>query len=136
MLIGNFPFTKIGKGYLGVIFRPLIDVLVFAEKKEEWFSARMVVDSGADYTLFPRRFAEFLGIDFLNDCFAQTSTGIGGSETVYLLRRGVRLKIGNWEAKTPVGFLERDDVPALLGRLKCLEKIGVSFRNHKIILEK
>lgn len=119
-----------------MIFRPLIDVLVFAEKREEWFPARMVVDSGADYTLFPKRFAEFLGIDLLNDCLAQTSTGIGGSETVYLYKKGVKVKIGDWEVKTPVGFLERDDVPALLGRLKCLEKIGVSFRNRRTILER
>jgi hypothetical protein len=136
MLIGSFPFTKIGKGYLGVIFRPLIDVLVFADKQNEWFPARMVVDSGADYTLFPKRFAEFLGIDLLNSCFAQTSTGIGGSETVYLYKKGIRIKIGDWEERIPVGFLERDDVPALLGRLKCLQKIGVSFRNHRTILER
>jgi len=136
MLIGRFPFTKIGKGYLGVIFRPLVDVLVFAEEKNEWFPTRMVVDSGADYTLFPKRFAEFLGIDLLNDCFAQTSTGIGGSETVYLYKKGVKIKIREWEARIPVGFLERDDIPALLGRLKCLENIGVSFRNHQTIMEK
>jgi hypothetical protein len=37
MLIGRFPFTKIGGGHLGEIFRPLITVLVFAERKQRWF---------------------------------------------------------------------------------------------------
>lgn len=136
MLIGKFPFAKIGEGYLGTIFRPFVEVLILAEQKQTWFPVRMVIDTGADYTLFPKRLAEFLGIDFLGDCLAQTSTGIGGSETVYLYKKGVKIKIGDWEERVPAGFLERNDVPILLGRLKCLEKIGVSFRNRRTILEK
>lgn len=136
MVIGSFPFTKVGKEYLGAIFRPYVSVLILAEKKTIWFPAQMVVDSGADYTLFPKRFAKFLDIDLLGDCFAQTSSGIGGSETVYLYKRGVKIKIRNWEKMIPVGFLERDDIPPLLGRLECLEKIGVIFQNRRTILEK
>ena len=87
----------------------------------------MVVDSGADYTLLPKVYAELLGID-LRSCVPMTTSGIGGSETVHLCK-SLNVKLGDWRAKVPAGFLERDDVPALLGRLKFMEEMEVTFKD-------
>ena len=130
----EFPFTKISKGPLGEIFRPYAEVLIFAKKRKVWLPANMVIDTGADYTLLPRKYAISLGIDLSNDCIAETSLGVGGSETVYLYKN-LLIKLGSWQKKIPVGFLERDDIPALLGRLEFIEALKVIFENHKTIFE-
>lgn len=50
------------------------------------------------------------------------------SLTVYLFEK-IRMKLGNIEYNIPVGFMERDDIPPLLGRIKCLDKLKVVFYN-------
>ena len=136
MQINKFPFTKINKSRLGIIYRPYIDpVWLFSQKRKDWIFSRMIVDTGADYTLLPRKYAIDLGIDLIKDCLVETTLGIGGSETVYLYKN-LKIKIGNIKQIIPVGFLERDDVPPLLGRLKCLENLELIFKSRQTILKK
>ena len=127
MLNARFPFTKVGKTYLGTIYRPYAKIKLSSEKVDEWIPVEVVVDTGADYTLLPRRYAFLLGIDLTTDCLPETTLGVGGSETIHLYKKGVKVKIGNWESSVPLGFLERDDVPPLLGRLKALEVFDLTF---------
>ena len=75
MEIAKFPFKKIGKEYLGAIWRPYATVSIKA-KNTDWILVQMLVDSGADYTLLPRKYAELLGIDF-SKCVPKTTLGIG-----------------------------------------------------------
>jgi hypothetical protein len=124
--VARFPFRRIGKEYLGTIRRPYATVLVRG-KGRRWISVEMVVDSGADYTLLPATYAELLGID-LAACVPMTTFGIGGSETVHLYK-SLNVRLGDWRAEVPAGFLERDDVPALLGRLKFMEALEVAFKD-------
>lgn len=134
-IIANFPFKKIGKTDLGIVYRPFINALVFSSQREKWIPIEMLADTGADYTMLPRRYADILGIDLNIDCSPSTTTGIGGSETVYFYKF-LKIKIGNWQKKIPIGFLERDDIPAILGRLKCIEIIEAIFKNRQIIFKK
>jgi len=90
----------------------------------------MVVDSGADYSLLPRYMSGYLGINLLSDCKAFSTFGIGGKENVFLLEKA-KIKLGAWEINAPVGFLERDTVPPLLGRHGFMEKFSTIFFNHK-----
>lgn len=136
MAIGKFPFVKIGRGPLGEIFRPYARISLLAEKRRRWIPANLVIDTGADYTLLPRTYAIALGVDLMKECIAETSLGVGGSETVYLYRKGILIKIGKWQQRIPVGFLERDDIPPLLGRLRCLEALRVIFQNFEASFEK
>ncbi|MCX7785566.1 MAG: retroviral-like aspartic protease family protein [candidate division WOR-3 bacterium] len=133
MKIAEFPFRKIGKEYLGIIRRPYATVLIKG-KNDEWLPIEMIVDSGADYTLLPKRYAEILGIDLI-DCVPKTTLGVGGSETVYLYK-SLTIRLGKWQKKIPVGFLERDDIPALLGRLEFIEALEVTFKNFNTIFRK
>lgn len=130
--IAVFPFTFIGKTKLGEIYRPYAIVLAYSKVRNKWQPVEMVVDTGADYTLLPKRYSVILGIDLTRDCAAETTLGVGGVETVYQYKN-LPVKLGNWEKKIPVGFLERDDVPALLGRLDCLEELNLNFKDRKTI---
>lgn len=94
----------------------------------------MIIDSGADYTLFPKKYAQILGVDLLNDCLVETTLSIGGAETVYQYKN-LLIKIGSWEKQIPVGFLERNDLPALLGRLECLESLRLTFDDKESLFE-
>lgn len=132
----RFPFTKIGKAYLGQVYRPYAKVEISSDEVNGWIPIEAVVDTGADYTLLPRRYAFLLGIDLTTDCIPETTLGVGGSETIHLYRKGVRVRLKDWEGKVPLGFLERDDVPALLGRLKCLEIFEITFKNRATIFRK
>jgi len=58
----RFPFRRIGKEYLGTIWRPYAKVMIQGPN-QRWVSVEMVVDSGADHTLLPGRYAAMLGID-------------------------------------------------------------------------
>jgi len=133
MEIAKFPFRKIGKEYLGTIWRPYAIVLILS-KNNEWVPVEMMVDTGADYTLLPKKYSEVLGIDLIN-CVPKTTLGVGGSETVYLYK-SLTVRLKNWQKQIPVGFLERDDIPALLGRLEFIEAFEVIFKNFEIIFKK
>lgn len=130
MLRVRFPFTKVGKTYLGRIYRPYAKIEVSSDKTDEWVPIESVIDTGADYTLLPRRYAPLLGIDLMADCLPETTLGVGGSETIYLYKKGAKVRLGSWEGNVPLGFLERDDIPTLLGRLECLEIFELTFKNR------
>ena len=91
----------------------------------------MVVDTGADYTMLPKRYADLLGINREKDCLCKTTLGIGGSENVYFYKP-LQVRIGKWDSEIPVGFLGRDDIPALLGRLAFLEALKVIFYHRYV----
>lgn len=135
MQIIKSPFKKIGKTDLGIIWRPFVNVSLLSEERKEWWPIEMLADSGADYTILPKRYADNLGIDLNIDCSSITTSGIRGSETVYIYKK-LKIKINNWQKEIPVGFLERDDVPPLLGRLNCLEVLEVIFKKHQTIFKK
>lgn len=124
----NFPFVFIEKTKLGKVYRPYATIYVFSKERKKWQPIQMIVDTGADYTLFPKRYAQILGIDLNLDCQSEITLGIGGAETVYQYKN-LSVRMGRWEQKIPVGFLERDDVPPLLGRLVCLETFKLIFQN-------
>lgn len=131
--IASFPFAYIGNTKLGKIYRPYAFVLAFSKIRKKWQPIEMIIDSGADYSLLPKRYAAVLGIH-LGECEEEKTVGIGGTETVYQYRH-LPIKIGTWEQKIPVGFLEREDIPALMGRLGCMEVIKLIFDHRKSILE-
>lgn len=106
-------------------------VSVWSKKRREWLEYSMLVDSGADYTLFPRYVADELGIDLEKETKKCESRGVGGGAVVYFLKKGLKIKIGNLEIKTPTGFLSGGDIPPLLGREECLNLFDLRFHKFK-----
>lgn len=132
--IASFPFIFVGNTKLGKIYRPYAIVSVYSKRRKKWQPLEMVIDSGADYTLFPKKYASILGVDLFRECFVETTLGIGGAETVYQYKN-LQIRVGNWKKQIPVGFLERDDIPPLLGRLECLESIRLTFERKESLFE-
>lgn len=128
----TFPFEKRLSRILGEIYRPVAQIFFFSGVKKRWYEIWMLVDSGADYTILPKYFSYRLGINLEKDCKVFKTAGIGGQEKVYFLKI-MRVKLGQWEREIPVGFLDRDDVPPLLGRHGFLETFEVLLSsNHTI----
>jgi hypothetical protein len=90
----------------------------------------MLVDTGADYTLLPRAYATVLGVSLETQCRRVRTAGIGGTELVHLLPR-LSMRLGPWSRRIPVGFLDHDDVPPLLGRVRCLDSFDVRLVRHQ-----
>lgn len=128
----NFPFEKVPSPIFGTVYRPVAWVSFWSKTKIEWIGMWMIVDSGADYTLLPRYMSAYLGISLKNDCQSFATFGVGGKETVFLYKK-VKIKLGTWDLTAPIGFLEKDDIPPLLGRQGFMEKFATLFFNHKTI---
>ncbi len=90
----------------------------------------MLVDSGADYTLLPKVYTEYLGVETKRDARLFSTMGIGGREQVLVVHRWL-VKIGSWKRWIPLGFLFRDDIPPLLGRQSCLDKFKVTLHRRR-----
>ena len=132
----KFVYEKVGKSFFGDMYRPVAKVSLKALKNDIWTDAWMVVDTGADFTVLPRYFAEDLKISLEHDCVKDVTSGIGGEQTVYLCKSKIKAKIGLLEREVPLAFLDSNEVPALLGRLGFLETFNTEFLKTHIVLFK
>ena len=123
----NFPYESKKSVIFKQTKRPIATVDFWSDRFKKWISYNMIVDTGADYTILPSSDAIDLGVDLKKECQTFETRGVGGTETVYFLKKKIKIKIGNFVRKIPVGFLSRDDIPELLGRQKCLNKFKVLF---------
>lgn len=130
-----FPFEEQKTEIFGLIRRPIAVVLFWSEKLKNWIPIKMVVDTGADYTILPSWLAEKLGIHLSRDCRKFTTYGVGGKQAVYLAKNGCKVKLGSWEKKITLGFLKDNNIPPLLGRLQFSELLKVTFANYKTKFE-
>jgi len=130
----TFPFTYITINSFGKVYRPLAEIAVFKKDLGIYIKRTLVVDSGADFTLFPLKDALAFGISIQRETKKEVSFGIGGEETIFLYQR-LPIMIGDIKLTIPVGFLNSNDVPALLGRQACLEICELSFESHKTMIE-
>ena len=125
----KFPFEKRPSSIFGQVFRPIAKVNFWSNKIKRWVEIIMIVDTGADYTLLPRFYALDLGINLRKDCIPYSTTGVGGAEKVHIFKKA-KVKLGKWGRVIPIGFLDRDDIPPLLGRQDFLENFKVVFYKH------
>lgn len=125
-MILKFPFRVEKSSILGVVHRPVAQVFLWSKIDKEWIETWMIVDTGADYTLLPRFMAYNLGVNLEKECKIFTTYGIGGGEKVYFLPK-IKVKLGNWERIIPIGFLERNEIPPLMGRNLFFETFETLF---------
>ncbi len=108
-------------------------ILFWSHVTNYWVLIWMVVDSGADYTILPLRYAHELGIDLSRDTDEQSTGGIGGKTRVHLIKKLWQVRLGDWERQIPFGILDNNDIPPLLGRHCFLETFKVTFHKHVTI---
>lgn len=125
----SFPFQYIGSNKFGKIVRPFATLLILKKDVGIYLQRFLVVDSGADFTIFPRKDAYSFGIDLEKETVKDKIFGVGGQETVYLYEN-LEIKLGNVKLTIPCGFINRNDVPALLGRQHFLELFHTCFKDH------
>ncbi|MBI4670613.1 MAG: retropepsin-like domain-containing protein [Chloroflexi bacterium] len=126
----TFRFQEIPSHSFGRIYRP-VAVVEFEHKTDAfWLPIRMIVDTGADFSILPRSFALPLGVD-LADCELQQTQGIGGNANLFLYR-GQMARMGKYTRKIPIGFLDQEAGPALLGRHEFFETFRVIFAERQV----
>jgi len=128
----TFQFEKNFSPILGTIYRPIAQVFLFSKSTNRWQEVWMLVDTGADYTILPKYVSKRLGVHLEKDCSILKTGGIGGEEKVYFLKK-IKAKLANWERQIPIGFLDRDDIPPLMGRHLFFETFEAIFsQNHSL----
>jgi predicted aspartyl protease len=129
----EFAYDDIGKSTLGHILRPVAKVTFNSLKENQKVDIWMIVDTGADYTILPRHFADKLRVSLEDDCFKDTTYGVGGGQDIYFCKKKIKVTIGNFLREIPLAFFDNNEVPALLGRLGFLETFNTEFLKKHIV---
>ena len=125
--VTRFPYEVRTSHLFGTIRRPIAHVQIYSAALQRWLAYTMVVDTGADYCVLPASVALDLGIP-LQTCERQIVSGVGGRQQIFLYR-ALQIRLGSWIGTLPVGFVEHEDVPPLLGRYQWLDVFDMRFCN-------
>lgn len=132
----KFAFENVGSSFFGAVYRPIARVLLQSLKNNIWTSTWMVIDTGADFSILPRYLSEDLEVSLEKDCVKDTTTGVGGQQSLYLCKKRIKAKLGTHERDVPLAFLDSNELPALLGRLGFLETFNTHFlKNHFVVFK-
>lgn len=93
---------------------PVIDISLVKKNSDEEFSFLVLVDSGAEVSLFSRSDADLLGISFEQG--KRIDIGSISGEKFLAFVHPVIIKIGKEELEIDVAFSEKDSVSRVLGR--------------------
>ena len=130
----SVPYEQRASTIFGTIRRPVAQVALHSLALQRWIVYTAIVDTGADYCVFPRSVALDLGVS-LEACEPHTASGVGGQQKV-LVHRRARMRLGPWELAVPVGFVEHENIPPLLGRYCCLDAFDLRLRQFVTTLSK
>ncbi len=128
----SFEFTKETSSIFGAIYTPYVRIKIWSEISQDWIEVEMLVDTGADYTILPAFLAYALGIDLEKECKKYSSVGVGGKQITFFYP-DLKVKIGKFERQIPVGFINSDHVPPLMGRHGFMETFETSFNKNQSI---
>lgn len=128
--VAQFPHQLKKSPLFGQVTRPIARVDIWSEGYSQWERVEMVVDSGADYTILPRYLAVLLDIDLQTQTKQVKTQGVGGKQVVYFLS-SIEIKLGKRQLSIPVGFLDTNQVPPLLGRHQALDAFEVHLEGGK-----
>ena len=115
----------------GPIWRPVIPVKL--RNQDNILSCEVLVDSGADITLIPKRVGTYLGFTLTNEEEIKELYGIGEGAAPFLIRE-VFIKIGNIEKQIRVGWALIEEIPILLGRLDLFNLFDIKFKQRDEII--
>lgn len=122
-----FPFKEKASNIFTKIKRPVATIYFWSKLIDGWLGYEMIVDTGADFTILPQYRSLDLGVNLRNDCLPKQTSGVGGSTLVFFCKKRIRIKIGEYELKIPLGFLNSNSIPPLLGREECLNLFKLTF---------
>jgi hypothetical protein len=115
------------------VLRPIINITVkFQDRSLRLFA---LLDSGADWCLFPASVGEYLHIQ-VEQGEKIEFTGVSSLGVAYF--HEVKLEIGGWGHNCLVGFspdLDKMNVPAVLGHTGFFDRYEVTFNFKKETIE-
>lgn len=88
-----------------VIYVPLLDTKLCYQGRQTIFSFSSLVDSGADFCVFPAKFGRLIGLP-IEEGEAIITSGIGGKEILYFhkVQVGVVIREQIWKFECEAGF--------------------------------
>jgi len=108
---------------------PAVNVSIKKENSKNEFSFLILVDSGAEFSLFTKGDAELLGIDLQKG----EKINIGGvtGDRFLAFIHSILIKIGKKEFKIKAAFSNRNDTPRILGRNPLFSNFFIVFDHQK-----
>lgn len=85
----------------------------------------MLIDSGADITLIPKRAGDCLGFEIEKETI-QEIRGIGEGVVPYIIKT-VQIEIGEYQINGRIGWVLIEEVPFLLGRVDIFDQFDIGF---------
>lgn len=104
---------------------PAVEVSLFGNKCSDEFSFLVLIDSGAEISLFTKSDAELLGIDLEKGEAIEINSASGDNFSAFV--HFVKLKIGQALIDAEIAFSEKDDTPRLLGRHSIFSDFFIIF---------
>ncbi len=117
----SIPYTRIeipprGSFPAKTLYAPLVKTFLFQKNKRADFSFDSVVDSGADFCVFPVQFGKMIGLDIESGQQLPTF-GVGGKDTIFFheIKVGIAVREEIWSFECSAGFSRKMNT-GLLGR--------------------
>jgi len=110
-----------------IISFPAVTVSLIKRDSKEEFSFLVLIDSGAEVSLFTKSDSQLLGIPLDKGEKIEIGSVSGDKFSAFL--HPVILKIGNERLKIKVAFSEKDNVPRILGRNPAFSYFFIIFDN-------
>lgn len=108
---------------------PAIELSLSKENSQKEFSFLVLVDSGAEISLFTKSDAELLGLSLARG--EAVEIGSASGDKFLAFKHTLVIKIRDKQFKVKVAFSSRDDTPRLLGRDPIFNYFFVIFDNEK-----
>ena len=106
----KFKYARFGK-----TLRPVIPIKV--KKGSKKINYQVLVDSGADMSIFDEELGEFIGLN-VRSGKAHEVFGVGGKASIYYLHK-IKIEVGGWEYEIEAGFM-----PNVAGRVMPYGLVG------------
>ncbi len=130
----EFPYKQCISQNIGVIWKPYAMVRVITNERN--YRCQMLIDSGADITLIPKKAGDYLGFEPDKEMIREIR-GIGEGAVPYIIKT-VQIEIGEYQIKGRIGWVLIEEVPFLLGRLDIFDQFDIKFDHlaRKVSFEK
>jgi len=112
-----------------VIAFPAITIILKKENSLNEFSFLVLIDSGAEFSLFTKSDAELLEIDLQKGEKIHIG-GVAGDKFLAFIHP-ILIRIGNKEFKIKTAFSSRNDTPRILGRNPLFFNFFIIFDHQK-----
>ena len=106
----KFKYARFGK-----TLRPVIPIKV--KKGSKKINYQVLVDSGADMSIFDEELGEFIGLN-VRSGKPHEVFGVGGKASIYYLHK-IKIEVGGWEYEIEAGFM-----PNVAGRVMPYGLVG------------